>query len=65
LQHKELISNCQNTASTINLICDMKNSRGNYLSDVDGNVFLDCFMQIASMPLGTTAIIRAIKEGHC
>ena len=37
---------------TVQLISDLVNSRGNYLADVDGNVYLDCFMQIATLPLG-------------
>ncbi len=37
---------------TITLVSDMKKSRGNYFVDADGNSFLDCFMQISSIPLG-------------
>lgn len=37
---------------TVSFFSDMYKSQGNYLADVDGNVFLDCFMQIASIPLG-------------
>ena len=38
--------------STVSFFADYENSRGNYIKDIDGNTYLDCFMQIASIPLG-------------
>merc|ERR1719510_2878760 len=38
--------------SSVVLISDFEKSSGNYFCDVDGNTFLDAFMQIASIPLG-------------
>ncbi|KAF4123171.1 4-aminobutyrate aminotransferase / (S)-3-amino-2-methylpropionate transaminase [Geosmithia morbida] len=36
----------------LNILADYKSSKGNYLVDGDGNVFLDVFAQIASIPIG-------------
>jgi 4-aminobutyrate aminotransferase-like enzyme len=52
LAMREEISAAQNTSATVTLVTDMERSRGSYLVDADGNTFLDCFMQIASMPIG-------------
>jgi 4-aminobutyrate aminotransferase/(S)-3-amino-2-methylpropionate transaminase len=37
---------------SLNLMVDYTKSQGNYISDVDGNQFLDVFAQISSIPLG-------------
>ena len=38
--------------SSVVTFTNFDKSQGNYLVDVDGNTYLDSFMQIASIPLG-------------
>lgn len=56
MQHQEM--------SSVSFFADYEASKGNYIMDVDGNTFLDCFMQIASIPLGYNhpAILNALRE---
>jgi 4-aminobutyrate aminotransferase/(S)-3-amino-2-methylpropionate transaminase len=37
---------------TTQIIIDFEKSAGNYIIDADGNIILDTFAQIASLPLG-------------
>ena len=43
---------------SVTLISDLEKSSGNYFCDVDGNTYLDAFMQIASLPLGNLLMIN-------
>jgi 4-aminobutyrate aminotransferase / (S)-3-amino-2-methylpropionate transaminase len=48
---QEQMSNVQECSAAV-MFADYNSSFGNYLVDADGNRFLDCFGQIASLPLG-------------
>lgn len=51
LQLMEQLSSVQSTGS-VQFFIDLDKSVGNYLCDADGNMFLDIFSQISSIPLG-------------
>jgi len=59
---KEL--NSMQEMSTVSFFADYEKSYGNYICDVDGNTLLDCFMQIASIPLGYNhpSILEALRD---
>lgn len=51
-------------AGAVNLFTDYDKCTGNYIADADGNMLLDIFMQIASLPLGYNhpSIIRVLQD---
>ncbi|XP_063961418.1 4-aminobutyrate aminotransferase, mitochondrial-like [Lytechinus pictus] len=58
------MDNITRNTGTIQLFADYKASKGNFLVDVDGNRYLDCFNQISSVPLGYNhpALIQAVSS---
>lgn len=49
----------------MSFFADYDKSEGNYIVDVDGNKYLDCFMQIASIPLGKYWISQFLGFKNC
>lgn len=56
--------NTMQEMSSVTFFADYEKSHGNYITDVDGNTYLDCFMQIASIPLGYNhpKILEALRD---
>ena len=51
-------------SGAVGFFTDYEKSVGNYIADADGNMLLDVFMQIASIPLGYNhpAIIKVLQD---
>lgn len=63
---KELLNELSQMQLTkgMSYFADFEKSRGNYIVDADGNVLLDVFQQIASIPLGYNhpALVQAMQD---
>ncbi|RPA87178.1 4-aminobutyrate transaminase gata [Ascobolus immersus RN42] len=51
----------------LNMLCDYEKSLGNYLTDADGNSYLDVYAQIASIPVGynNPHLLEAVQSKQC
>eukprot|EP00823_Brevimastigomonas_motovehiculus_P006177 TRINITY_DN49_c0_g1_i1.p1 TRINITY_DN49_c0_g1~~TRINITY_DN49_c0_g1_i1.p1 ORF type:complete len:487 (-),score=132.17 TRINITY_DN49_c0_g1_i1:175-1635(-) len=51
-------------ARTVHFFADYSKSKGNFIADADGNMLLDCYCQVSSIPIGYNnhALIAAAKS---
>lgn len=53
-------------AGSVQFFADYDKSQGNYIADADGNMLLDVYMQVASLPVGYNhpAFKRVLQDPH-